>query len=111
MNLIANEFCSNENKGLIWTILQENGSFNSIENKHVQKVKNDFETIMNTYQNGFKNNVPLIERNKKVITEIVKKINVYKVNGSLPTVQNRQYTQKHLGFDFGCECELSNLWR
>ena len=96
MDLITNEFCSRRNKGLIWTILQENGSFNNIENKHLQNVKNDFEIIINTSQNSFKSTVPLIERNKKVITEIVKKINIYKINDPLPTIQNQQYTQKHL---------------
>lgn len=68
------EYTSNDNKGLLWGILQESSIFNGINNSDFDKIKHIFEnTIYNINLNN--PNESLIDKNKTTIEEMIDKIN------------------------------------
>ena len=40
-------FSSNENKGMMWQLLYEQGAFNNISNNYINNIKSDFDKIVN----------------------------------------------------------------
>jgi len=68
------EYTSNDNKGLLWGILQESNIFDGINNNDFDKIKHIFEnTIYNVSLNN--QNESLIDKNKVTIEEMIRKIN------------------------------------
>jgi len=81
-NTLTNSFTSNDNKGLIWSILYEQGTFKTIPNQEVQKIKELFENkiLGLAQQSPIHPSTSLTDLNKKAITEMVQDIKNYKKN-------------------------------
>jgi hypothetical protein len=68
------EFISNNNKGLIWGLLQESNIFDGIENENFARIQTIFEdTISNVHRSNI--NLSLLEKNKLTMNTLIKKIN------------------------------------
>ena len=68
------EFISNNNKGLIWSLLQESNIFDGIENENFARIQTIFEdTISNVHRSN--TNLSLLEKNKLTMNTLIKKIN------------------------------------
>jgi hypothetical protein len=72
------DFSSNENKGMMWQLLYEQGAFNNISNTYINNVKGDFDKIVNIINT--KRELDLTNKNKLLLTEIVKYLEQYKEN-------------------------------
>ena len=71
------EFTSNNNKGMIWGLLQESDAFIGIENDKFNKIQLMFEeTVNNVYMNNA--NLTLLEKNKLTMNTMIQKINTEK---------------------------------
>lgn len=80
------EYTSNDNKGLLWGILQESNIFNGINNNDFDKIKHIFEnTIYNINLNN--SNKSLIDKNKITIEEMIGKINKEKNTRETPKIK------------------------
>ena len=67
------EFISNNNKGLIWGLLQESNVFDGIENENFARIQTIFEdTISNVHRSN--TNLSLLEKNKLAMNTLIKKI-------------------------------------
>ena len=64
-------FNSNENKGMVWSILQENNVFTGIENDDFKKVQQLFEKIVSDVE---VENISIIDKNKKVMFRMTNEI-------------------------------------
>ena len=62
-------FNSNQNKALLWGLMYEGGVFTNIAPEHLSKVKEMFETKIETWN---KADGSILERNKKAMMEMVK---------------------------------------
>jgi hypothetical protein len=69
-------FLSNENKALIWQLLNENKAFNDIPNNSFNKVKIMYEQIFNEI--AMMQNLNLTDKNKLTISEMMKQLEKYK---------------------------------
>ena len=68
------EFISNNNKGLIWGLLQESNIFDGIENENFARIQTLFEdTISSVHRSN--TNLSLLEKNKLTMNTLIKKIN------------------------------------
>ncbi len=72
------DFSSNENKGMMWQLLYEQGAFNNISNTYINNIKGDFDKIVNVIST--KSELDLTSKNKLLLTEIVKYLEQYKEN-------------------------------
>lgn len=72
------DFSSNENKGMMWQLLYEQGAFNNISNTYISNIKGDFDKIINVINT--KRELDLTNKNKLLLTEIVKYLEQYKEN-------------------------------
>ena len=73
------EFISNNNKGLIWSLLQESNIFDGIENENFARIQTLFEdTISNVHRSN--TSLSLLEKNKLTMNTLIKKINDEKSN-------------------------------
>ena len=72
------DFSSNENKGMMWQLLYEQGAFNNISNTYINNIKGDFDKIVNIIST--KSELDLTSKNKLLLTEIVKYLEQYKEN-------------------------------
>lgn len=72
------DFSSNENKGMMWQLLYEQGAFNNISNSYISNIKGDFDKIVNIINT--KRELDLTNKNKLLLTEIVKYLEQYKEN-------------------------------
>lgn len=80
------EYTSNDNKGLLWGILQESNIFDGINNSEFDKIKHIFEnTIYNINLNN--SNKSLIDKNKITIEEMIGKINKERNTRESPKIQ------------------------
>ena len=80
------DYISNNNKGMLWGILQENNIFANINNDKFNNIQSIFEnTIQNIY--NINRNVPLslIEINKMTIETLIPEINKEKNKQSVPS--------------------------
>ena len=68
------EYLSNENKGMLWGILQESNIFNEIPDDKFQNIKQIFESTMREINVKMINN-NLMEQNKVTVEELIYKIN------------------------------------
>ena len=73
------DYLSNENKGMMWGILQESNIFTGIPDDKFQNVKQIFESTMREISIKMKNN-KLMEQNKVTVEELMSKINADKKN-------------------------------
>jgi hypothetical protein len=64
-------FNSNENKGMVWSILQENNVFTGIDNDDFKKVQQLFEKIVSDVE---VENISIIDKNKKVMFRMTNEI-------------------------------------
>ena len=69
-------FTSNENKSILWGVLQENNIFQGIDDNNFKDVKKIFEDTIFKKKNDYKES--LIELNKETVAELIKDINNYK---------------------------------
>ena len=79
-----NSLNSNENKALLWNLLNESNIFTNIPDQFLNNVKVDFEDIILKHKNN--NNgkqINLMEQNKKIITDIIPTLNKYKLPSAL----------------------------
>ncbi len=74
------DFSSNENKGMMWQLLYEQGAFNNISNTYINNIKGDFDKIVNVIST--KTELDLTNKNKLLLTEIVKYLEQYKENST-----------------------------
>ncbi len=72
------DFSSNENKGMMWQLLYEQGAFNNISNTYINNIKGDFDKIVNVIST--KRELDLTSKNKLLLTEIVIYLEQYKEN-------------------------------
>lgn len=72
------DFSSNENKGMMWQLLYEQGAFNNISNNYINNIKSDFDKTVNVINT--KRELDLTNKNKLLLTEIVKYLEQYKEN-------------------------------
>jgi len=70
-------YTSNDNKGLLWGILQESNIFDGINNNDFDKIKNIFEDTIYII-NLNRSSESLIDKNKTTIEEMIDKINKQK---------------------------------
>jgi hypothetical protein len=78
-------FTSSENKGMIWSLLQESNIFVGIENDKFTNIQSIFEnTIKNIHVNN--NSLTLLEKNKLTMETLIPKIN-YEKNKPKKTIQ------------------------
>jgi len=73
------DYLNNDNKELIWGILQESNIFTGIPDDKFQNVKQIFESTMREISIKMKNS-KLMEKNKVTIEELISKINIDKRN-------------------------------
>ena len=80
------DYISNNNKGMLWGILQENNIFANINNDKFNNIQSIFENTIQTIYNTNKN-VPLslIEINKMTIETLIPEINKEKNKQSVPS--------------------------
>ena len=78
MSDIVSRFKSNQNKGIIWSLLNEHNVFNGIDIKYVNMIKQDFDGKVNYISNSISNNDTMVSLNKKVISEMIIELNKYK---------------------------------
>ncbi len=68
------DFISNNNKAMIWGLLQDSNIFEGIENEKYNLIQKTFEdTISEIHKNN--NGVPLLEKNKMAMNELIININ------------------------------------
>ena len=68
------DFISNNNKAMIWGLLQDSNIFEGIENEKYNLIQKTFEdTISEIHKNH--NSVPLLEKNKMAMNELITNIN------------------------------------
>ena len=72
-----NDFSSNENKGLLWNLLLNNGAFNNLSENQLPLIQNEFENVINSLKDQKKKST-LIEINKTFMQVMIQKINQYR---------------------------------
>ena len=97
---------NSNNKALLWSLLQGQGSFNNIPEQYISNVKADFEKVI--YEHS-QTNMTLIEANKSVISNIHNILKKYKQPAQQPPQEAQllqsndsmsgSYTQKQLQND------------
>lgn len=78
MTDIVSKFKSNQNKGIIWALLNEHNVFNGIDIKYVNNIKTEFDTKIDHISNTILTTDNLITLNKKVISEMMNDMTKYK---------------------------------
>lgn len=68
------EFISNNNKAMIWGLLQDSNVFEGIPNNKYSLVQKNFEDVIHKIHKTHIN-VPLLEKNKMAMNELITKIN------------------------------------
>jgi hypothetical protein len=74
---IHKQFTSNQNKGMIWKLLCDNGTFNSIPESKANLVKIDFDRKIALIDLDMKETDQLVTLNKRVIGEMVQSVSKY----------------------------------
>ena len=79
MTDIVSKFKCNQNKGIIWGLLNDHNVFNGIDIKYVNSIKKEFDTKVDQISNTISNTDNLITLNKKVISEMINDMTKYKL--------------------------------
>ena len=87
---IVEEFNTNENKGMLWQLLYEQGAFNNISDEYIRNIKLDFDNIANNIDKN--TSYSLKDKNKLLIKNVVSYLEQYKektkkINKPLEEVQ------------------------
>ena len=69
----SNTFVTNENKGMLWGLLQESNIFDGIENEKYKNIQNMFEDTIDAI-NKSNTTLSLLEKNKMTMETLLKKI-------------------------------------
>ena len=77
MDALYSHFTSNQNKGIVWKILCDNGTFNDIPDSKSALVKLEFDRKISMIGSAMNETDQLIELNKRVIGEMVKNVSKY----------------------------------
>ena len=77
MDALYSHFTSNQNKGFVWKILCDNGTFNDIPDSKSALVKLEFDRKISMIGSAMNETDQLIELNKRVIGEMVKNVSKY----------------------------------
>jgi hypothetical protein len=80
------EYTSNDNKGLLWGILQESNIFDGINNTDFNKIQNIFESTIHDINLKNQNKI-LMDKNKITIEEMITKINKEKKKYDKPKIK------------------------
>lgn len=89
MTDIVSKFKSNQNKGIIWALLNDHNVFNGIENKYVNQIKTDFDNRIDHISNTISNTDNLVTLNKKVISEMMNEMSKYKIHIQSQSIQGQ----------------------
>ena len=81
-NYLQDQFCSKSNKGLIWSLLIENGTFTNIPEQKASMVKEMFDKQIDNIANKIVPSDNLINLNKVVISTMIREIESYKNNNN-----------------------------
>lgn len=76
--IYMSNFLSNENKGMMWQLLYEQGAFNNISDIYINTIKSDFDKIVNIINT--QKELDLTNKNKLLLTEVVQYLEQYKEN-------------------------------
>lgn len=76
-NSNSNEFLKTENKGKLWSMLQQNGAFNGIGNNFFSKVREDFEMAAVRIDEEHRNK-PKMQKNKIFLDFMVQRMQEYR---------------------------------
>ena len=87
-NKVLNQFGSNQNKGIIWNLLIENGVFNGIPEHKAALIKNDFDTKINIISGQITPGDEIIALNKRVITEMIAEVKTHVTDMSTTNMTN-----------------------
>lgn len=77
MDALYTQFTSNQNKGIVWKILCDNGTFNGIPDNKSSLVKMEFDRKISMIGSDISETDQLIQLNKRVIGEMVKNVGRY----------------------------------
>ena len=78
-NNLHNQFISNSNKGLLWSVLTENGAFKNIPEEKASIIKSIFDGNINNIANKIVPSDNLINLNKLIIGTMMSEVNNHKV--------------------------------
>ena len=113
----SNTFVTNENKGMLWGLLQESNVFDGIENEKFKNIQNMFEDTIDAI-NKSNTQLSLLEKNKMTMETLLKRISDEKskpkknpeVGGSNFKVGGKPYTFGGLCYEFYYSGELQDLF-
>ena len=86
-------FISNENKSILWGVLQENNAFQGIEDNRFKDVKKIFEDTIFKKKDDF--NGSLIELNKETVAQLLKEINNFKQTSKISMIYKAEDFQNN----------------
>jgi hypothetical protein len=117
MTDIVSKFKGNQNKGIIWGLLNEHNVFNGIDTKYVNSIKSEFDTKIDTISNTISSNDNMVSLNKKVISEMIIELNKYKMfqptvtnsNANVPITSADAQTQKQSMFQKNLETKQNEF--
>jgi hypothetical protein len=113
----VSKFKSNQNKGIIWALLNEHNVFNGIDNKYVTSIKAEFDTKIDLISNTISTTDTLVTLNKKVISEMMNEMSKYKIQGqsiqggviTIPITSAEAQLQKQTLFQKNLETKQSEF--
>ena len=85
-----NQFISEENKALIWQFLIDANAFINIPEKYFDQVKKIYETTL--YEINKLNNITLLDKNKTIIAEMMKRLSQLKNKYQLQPLEEVKIT-------------------
>jgi hypothetical protein len=71
---LYNKFMSNQNKGLVWKLLSDDGAFNSIPDNNFSHVKEEFDRKFQTMSKHITPADTIVNLDKKIISEMINDI-------------------------------------
>lgn len=71
-------FNTAHNKGLLWNLLFEEGTFNGISKEHVHEVHNEFEKKITEVEKSALSSDSLVSLNKRILSEITNELQKFK---------------------------------
>ena len=88
---------TNENKGLLWNVLLESGTFTNIPNANVGDVRNAFENKIQEVLHKSNESDTLVTLNKRILEEITKELERYKsqviTNAEISDEKQKKFTK------------------
>ena len=88
---IYSQFISNQNKGLLWKLMHEKGTFNGIPEENAKLVKQEFDIKIANISASITITDQLINLNKRAINDMVQDIDKYKMRHNKPDTMTSMY--------------------